>query len=101
MDHSSYRLKIRSLLLMLLVYLCSYSSAQGFTVAVERDPLKVGYSNSENTSQTFLIGEITGAGHAHIRMDTSLLEIDDIYFFRIQKRERQRVNKLPAHFSNY
>jgi SAM-dependent methyltransferase len=59
----------------------------GRLIIVERDPIKVGYSNSENTSQTVLIGEMTEAGYAHIRTDTSLLERDNIYYFRIQKRK--------------
>lgn len=57
----------------------------GRLVIVERDPIKVGYGSSENTAQSVLIKQMSAAGFDHIRTDTSLLEWDNIYYFRIRK----------------
>lgn len=57
----------------------------GMLIIVERDPLKVGYSNSENTEQEVLISQMRKAGYEHVKTDTGLLERDNIYYFRIRE----------------
>jgi SAM-dependent methyltransferase len=59
--------------------------SDGRLIIVERDPLKVGYSNSENTAQEVLISQMREAGYEHVKTDTGLLERDNIYYFRIRK----------------
>ena len=60
----------------------------GRLVIVERDPVKVGYSNSENTEQQVIINQMTEAGYAHVKTDTGLLDKDNVYYFRIQKSRK-------------
>jgi SAM-dependent methyltransferase len=57
----------------------------GLLIIVERDPLKVGYSSSENTEQEVLISQMRKAGYEHVKTDTGLLVRDNIYYFRIQE----------------
>lgn len=57
----------------------------GQLIIVERDPLKVGHSSTENTEQEVLISQMREAGYEHVKTDTGLLERDNIYYFRIQE----------------
>lgn len=57
----------------------------GRLIIVERDPLKAGYSNTENTAQDLVINQMSESGYEHVNTDTELLERDNIYYFRIPK----------------
>lgn len=54
----------------------------GRLVIVERDPVKTGQSNSESTSRSTLISQMTEAGYELLSVNTQLLERDNVYFFK-------------------
>ncbi|HUS86055.1 MAG TPA: class I SAM-dependent methyltransferase [Bacteroidales bacterium] len=56
----------------------------GRLVIVERDPSKTGQSSNESTSHAEMISQMTEAGYELIRIDTKLLERDNIYFFKVR-----------------
>lgn len=53
----------------------------GKLVIVERDPRKTGQTSSESTSQATLIRQASEAGFTLVKVNTELLERDNIYFF--------------------
>jgi SAM-dependent methyltransferase len=55
----------------------------GRLIIVERDPVKTGQSNSENTSQEQVTRQMTQAGYTLLDINTEFLERDNIYFFGI------------------
>jgi ubiquinone/menaquinone biosynthesis C-methylase UbiE len=57
----------------------------GILVVVERDPLKTGISGREATSREKMIREATESGYELIKVNTDLLERDNIYFFRVKR----------------
>jgi hypothetical protein len=63
-------------------------------VIVERDPVKTGQSRSESTSKDKLIGQLTEAGYECTKVDTALLERDNIYFFRVKKDPNSPSERL-------
>jgi len=54
----------------------------GILVVVERDPLKTGQTSRESTSREKMIRETKEAGLELIKINSELLERDNIYFFR-------------------
>jgi ubiquinone/menaquinone biosynthesis C-methylase UbiE len=56
----------------------------GVLVIVERDPVKTDQSTSENTSRENLIRQVTEAGYQFIKINTELLEYENIYFFIVK-----------------
>ena len=58
----------------------------GRLIIVERDPLKTGQSSTESTSQEVIVGQMEEAGYEHVKTDTRLLERDNVYYFRAQKK---------------
>lgn len=56
----------------------------GRLIIVERDPVKTGQSNSENTSQEKLTRQMTQAGYELLNINTEFLERDNIYFFGVK-----------------
>ena len=57
--------------------------ADGRLIIVERDPEKTGQTSSESTSSAVIIRQMTEAGYVHMNTDTTLLDRDNIYYFRI------------------
>lgn len=55
---------------------------EGILVVVERDPVKSGQTGRESTSPETLIRQAEEAGFIFIKVNTKLLERDNIYFFR-------------------
>jgi len=54
----------------------------GVLVIVERDPVKTGQTGSESTSQEKLKSDAQKAGFEIVKVNTELLERDNIYFLR-------------------
>ena len=54
----------------------------GILVIVERDPVKTGQTGSESTSREKLKGEAEKAGFEIVRINSELLERDNIYFLK-------------------
>lgn len=54
----------------------------GILVVVERDPVKTGQSGRESTSREKMTREASEAGLELIKVNTELLERDNIYFFK-------------------
>ncbi len=54
----------------------------GILVIVERDPAKTGQKNSESTSKEKLIRESNQAGFVLLKVNSDLLERDNIYFLK-------------------
>ena len=54
----------------------------GILVIVERDPVKTGQTGSESTSQEKLKSDAQKAGFEIVKVNTELLERDNIYFLR-------------------
>ena len=57
----------------------------GVLVIVERDPVKTGQTGSESTSQEKLKSDAQKAGFEIVRVNTELLERDNIYFLKPKK----------------
>jgi ubiquinone/menaquinone biosynthesis C-methylase UbiE len=57
----------------------------GILIIVERDPVKTGQTGSENTSREKLKREANEAGYDLLKVNTELLERDNIYFFKVKK----------------
>ena len=57
----------------------------GVLVIVERDPVKTGQSGSESTSREKLTRHANEAGFVLDRINTELLERDNIYFLKVKK----------------
>lgn len=60
----------------------------GVLVIVERDPVKTGQSGSESTSRDKMVEQAEEAGYTLERINTTLLERDNIYFFRVKYEMR-------------
>jgi ubiquinone/menaquinone biosynthesis C-methylase UbiE len=58
----------------------------GILVIVERDPVKTGQTGSESTSREKLTREANEAGYELIKINSDLLERDNIYFFRVKRK---------------
>lgn len=56
--------------------------AGGVMVIVERDPVKTGQTSSESTSREEMTNNANEAGFELIKVNTELLERDNIYFFK-------------------
>jgi ubiquinone/menaquinone biosynthesis C-methylase UbiE len=56
----------------------------GILVIVERDPVKTGQSNSENTSVEKLTRQADEAGFELIKINRELLERENIYFLKVK-----------------
>ena len=54
----------------------------GILVIVERDPVKTGQTGNESTSREKLKGEAEKAGFEIVRINSELLERDNIYFLK-------------------
>jgi len=54
----------------------------GVLVIVERDPVKTGQTGSESTSQEKLKGDAQKAGFEIVKVNSELLERDNIYFLK-------------------
>jgi precorrin-6B methylase 2 len=57
----------------------------GVLVIVERDPVKTGQTGSESTSQEKLKSDAQKAGFEIVKVNTELLERDNIYFLKPKK----------------
>ena len=57
----------------------------GILVIVERDPVKTGQTGSESTSQEKLESDAQKAGFEIVKVNTELLERDNIYFLKVRK----------------
>ena len=57
----------------------------GTLIIVERDPLKTGQTSTESTSSESIIRQADKAGYVLDRINTTLLESDNIYFFKVKK----------------
>jgi len=57
----------------------------GILVIVERDPIKTGQTGSESTSREKLTRHANEAGFVLDRVNTELLERDNIYFLKVKK----------------
>jgi ubiquinone/menaquinone biosynthesis C-methylase UbiE len=56
----------------------------GVLVIVERDPVKTGQTGSESTAREKLIREANEAGFELVKINTELLERDNIYFLKVK-----------------
>jgi len=56
----------------------------GVLVIVERDPVKTGQSGSESTTKEKLTRQAAEAGFEMIRVNSVLLERDNIYFLKVE-----------------
>jgi hypothetical protein len=56
----------------------------GFLVVVERDPIKTSQSGRESTSREELTRMTKEAGYELIKVNTDLLERDNIYFLKVK-----------------
>lgn len=56
----------------------------GILVIVERDPVKTSMSEHESTPKDKLIKQLNDAGFELIKVDTLLLERDNIYIFKVK-----------------
>jgi len=56
----------------------------GILVIVERDPVKTGQTGNESTSKEELTREANEAGFQIIRVNSDLLERDNIYFLKVK-----------------
>lgn len=57
----------------------------GILVIVERDPVKTGQTSNESTSREDLTKDSNQAGYELIKVNSELLERDNIYFFKPKK----------------
>ena len=57
----------------------------GILVIVERDPVKTGQTGSESTSREKLKSDAQKAGFEIVKVNTELLERDNIYFLKVRK----------------
>jgi len=57
----------------------------GIIVIVERDPVKTGQTGRESTSREKLTREASEAGYDLLKVNTELLERDNIYFLKVKK----------------
>ncbi len=57
----------------------------GVLVIVERDPVKTGQTGRESTSQEKLKSDAQKAGFEIVKVNTELLERDNIYFLKVRK----------------
>jgi hypothetical protein len=56
----------------------------GIVVIVERDPVKTGQTSRESTSRKELTRVANEAGYDVIKVNTDLLERDNIYFLKVK-----------------
>jgi len=56
----------------------------GIMIIVERDPAKTGMSERESTSKGRLTKELNEAGYKLVKVNSILLERDNIYFFKVK-----------------
>ena len=56
----------------------------GILVIVERDPVKTGQTGSESTSQEKLKSDAQKAGFEVVKVNSELLERDNIYFLKVK-----------------
>ena len=56
----------------------------GILVIVERDPIKTGQTGNESTSKEELTREANEAGFQIIRVNSDLLERDNVYFLKVK-----------------
>ena len=57
---------------------------EGVLVIVERDPVKTGQTGSESTSQEKLKSDAQKAGFEIVKVNSELLERDNIYFLKVR-----------------
>lgn len=57
---------------------------EGVLVIVERDPVKTGRTGNESTSQQKLKSDAQKAGFEIVKMNSELLERDNIYFLKVR-----------------
>ncbi len=56
----------------------------GILIIVERDPVKTGQTEHESTSKDKMIDQLNEAGFKLIKIDPTLLERDNIYYFKVK-----------------